>query len=131
MLVIPGFAGKDTCDGTTRRDFMRVGGSAVFGLSLADLFRGQARAETTAAIKTEHGGPGFGMAKNVILIYLQGGPSHLDLWDPKDGVPEKNKSVFKAISTKTTGLQFTENLPRLATVTDKLTMIRAMSYTPV
>ena len=38
MLVIPGFAGKDTCDGTTRRDFMRVGGSAVFGLSLANLF---------------------------------------------------------------------------------------------
>ena len=46
MLVIPGYAGKDTCDGTTRRDFMRVGGSAVFGLSLADLFRGSARAET-------------------------------------------------------------------------------------
>jgi Protein of unknown function (DUF1501) len=129
MLVIPGFAGKDTCDGTTRRDFMRVGGSAVFGLSLADLFRGSARAET--AITKPEGGPGFGKAKNVILVYLQGGPSHLDLWDPKDGVPEKNKSVFKQIGTKTAGLNFTELLPKLATVTDKLTMIRSMSYTPV
>jgi hypothetical protein len=130
MLVIPGFAGKDTCDGTTRREFMRVGGSAVFGLSLANLFATSARGETNTAAKAD-GGPGFGKAKNVILVYLQGGPSHLDLWDPKDNVPEKNKSVFKAIGTKTTGLQFTELLPRLATVTDKLTMIRSMSYTPV
>ena len=130
MLVIPGFAGKDTCDGSTRRDFMRVGGSAVFGLSLADMLRGSAGAGE-AAIKQEHGGPGFGKAKNVILVYLQGGPSHLDLWDPKDGVPEKNKSVFKAIETRTTGLKFSELLPKLGGVTDKLTMIRAMSYTPV
>src|SRR4051794_27732119 len=129
MLVIPGFAGKDTCDGTTRRDFMRVGGSAVFGLTLADLFRGSARAET--AVPKAEGGPGFGKAKSVILVYLQGGPSHLDLWDPKDDVPANVKSVFKAIPTKTPGLQFTELLPKLAGVTDKLTMLRSMSYTPV
>src|SRR5262245_570760 len=133
MLVIPGFAGKDTCDGVTRRAFMRVGGSAVFGLTLADLFRGSASAETnnSAAAKPEHGGPGFGKAKNVILVYLQGGPSHLDLWDPKDNVPEKNKSVFKAIETRTVGLKFCETMPKLANVTDKVTMIRSMSYTPV
>src|SRR5437868_3854598 len=129
MLVIPGFAGKDTCDGTTRRDFMRVGGSAVFGLTLADLFRGSARAET--AITTPEGGPGFGKAKSVILVYLQGGPSHLDLWDPKDGVPDKVKSVFKAIDTKLLGVKYTELLPKLAQVNDKFTMIRSMSYTPV
>src|SRR5262245_19501938 len=125
MRVIPGFAGKDTCDGTTRRDFMRVGGSAVFGLSLANLFGSSAHGETTNTAAKPDGGPGFGKAKNVILVYLQGGPSHLDLWDPKDNVPEKNKSVFKAISTKTNGLQFTEILPKLANVTDKLTMIRS------
>lgn len=129
MLVVPGFAGTDTCDGTTRRDFMRIGGSAVFGLTLTDLFRSSARAETSA--KPEHGGPGFGKAKNIILLYLQGGPSHLDLWDPKDEVPEKNKSVFKAIETKTVGVKFRETLPKLSTVTDKLTLIRSMSYTPV
>src|SRR5262249_13401899 len=61
---------------------------------------------------------------------LQGGPGHLDLWDPKDNVREKNKSVFKPIPTKTPGLSFTEILPKLAQVTDKATMIRSMSYTP-
>ncbi len=131
MLVIPGFAGNDTCDGTTRRDFMRIGGSAVFGLSLANLFAANARANNETAAKPGEGGPGFGKAKNVILIYLQGGPSHLDLWDPKEDVPAKNKSIFKPIATKTSGLQFTELLPNLASVTDKLTMIRSMSYTPV
>jgi hypothetical protein len=131
MLVIPGFAGKDTCDGYTRRDFMRIGGSAVFGLTLADLFRGAATATETNTSLRDHGGPGFGKAKNVILCYLQGGPSHLDLWDPKDNVPEKNKSVFKAIETRTVGLKFAETMPKLAMVTDKLTMIRSMSYTPV
>src|SRR2546423_632426 len=127
MLVIPGRPGKDTCDGITRRDLLRVGGSAVLGITLADLFRLEAQAKKKGGVD----GPGFGKAKSVILVYLQGGPSHLDLWDPKDGVPEKNKSVFKPISAKTSGLQFTELLPKLATVTDKLTMIRSMSYTPV
>ena len=45
MLVIPGFAGKDNCDGVTRRELLRVGGSALLGLSLADLFRGEAQAK--------------------------------------------------------------------------------------
>src|SRR5947199_14266 len=75
-------------------------------------------------------GPGFGKAKSVILVSLQGGPSHLDLWDPKEGVPDKVKSNFKAIDTKLPGVKFTELLPRLAKVNDKFTMIRSMSYTP-
>jgi uncharacterized protein (DUF1501 family) len=124
MLVIPGHAGKDTCDGITRRDLLRVGGSAILGLTLADLFRSEAHAR-----KKNEEGVGFGKAKSVILIYLQGGPSHIDLWDPKE--EPKVASIFKTINTKTPGLQFTELLPKLAGVTDKVTMIRSMSYTPV
>lgn len=127
MLVIPGHVGKDTCDGITRRELLRVGGSAVLGLSLANLLGNQARSAEKAK---QEGGPGFGKAKSVILCYLQGGPSHLDLWDPKDNVPANVKSVFKAIPTKTPGALFTEVLPKLAQVTDKLTLIRSMSYTP-
>jgi hypothetical protein len=126
MLVIPGSSGKDTCDGLTCRELLRVGGSAVFGFSLANLLGLQkAQANPTA------GGSGFGKAKSVILVYLQGGPSHLDLWDPKDNVPDNVRSVFKAIDTKTPGMKFTEVLPKLAQVTDKATFIRSMSYTPV
>jgi len=100
----------------------------MLGFGLADLFGLQ---KLQAAEGPATGGPGFGKAKSVILLYLQGGPSHLDLWDPKDKVPDNVRSVFKPISTKLPGVQFTEILPKLAQVNDKFTMIRSMSYTPV
>lgn len=133
MLIIPGQAGKDLCDsrlGVTRRDLLRVGGSGLLGLSLGSLFQLQAASaagpDTTGASRR----PGWGKAKSIIMVYLQGGPSHLDLWDPKDGVPDNVRSVFKAIDTKVAGTKVTEVLPRLAQVTDKFTFIRSMSYTP-
>jgi hypothetical protein len=129
MIRIPGQAGKDVCDrsvGITRRDVLRVGGAGMMGMTLNQLFRAQAVAEAAGS----GGGPGWGKAKSVILVYLQGGPSHLDLWDPKENVPTNVKSEFKPISTKIPGVQFTELLPKLATVNDKFTMIRSMSYTP-
>ena len=128
MLVISGGSNKDTCDGITRRDLLRIGGSAMFGLSLGNILGLQ---KSTAGEATTTGGPGFGKAKSVILLYLQGGPSHLDLWDPKDNVPDNVRSVFKAIDTKLPGVKLTELMPKLAQVNDKLTMIRSMSYTPV
>ena len=128
MLTIPGGCIRDDRNGWTRRDVLRVGGSSVLGLSLADLLEHQA---AEAAGVSRYGGPGFGKAKSIVLLYLQGGPSHLDLWDPKTNVPDNVKSVFGNISTKLPGVQFTENLPKLATINDKLTMIRSMSYTPI
>src|SRR5579871_1941218 len=127
MLVIPGQAGRATCDGMTRRELLRVGGSALLGVSLANIFALQ----KAQAKKQGDGGPGFGKAKSVILLYLQGGPSHLDLWDPKENVPANVKSVFKPIDTCLPGVRVTELLPRMAQVLDKTTMIRTMSYTPV
>lgn len=127
MLVIPGQRGIDNCDGSiSRRELLRVGGSGFIGLTLADMLAGESQAKGTTS-----GGAGFGKAKSVILVYLQGGPSHLDLWDPKDNVPDNVKSVFKPIDTKLPGVQFTEVLPKLAQVNDKFTMIRSMSYTPI
>jgi hypothetical protein len=127
MLVIPGPAGKDTCDGITRRDLLRVGSSALLGLTLADIFGLQELSANQGAAR----GPGFGQAESVILIFLQGGPSHIDLWDPKDNVPERVRSVFRAIPTRLPGVRVTELLPRFAQVLDKVTLIRTMSYTPV
>ena len=128
MLIVPGEAGKDLCDrnlGVTRRAVLRAGGSGLLGLSLGSLLKLQ-----SASANTVSGGPGWGRAKSVVMVYLQGGPSHLDLWDPKEDVPDKVKSVFSNISTKLPGVQFTENLPLLAGVNDKFTMIRSMGYTP-
>ena len=129
MLVIPGQVAKDLCDrqlGVSRRDLLRVGGAGMLGLGLGSMLELQASASTSGA----GGGPGWGKAKSIILCYLQGGPSHLDLWDPKENVPDNVRSVFKPISTQIPGVKFTENLPQLAKVNDKFTMIRAMSYTP-
>ncbi len=129
MFRIPGIPGKDLCDrglGVTRRDVLRVGGSGMLGLTLNNMLRGQAVAAEAGAT----GGPGWGKAKSIILVYLQGGPSHLDLWDPKENVPSNVASEFKPISTKIPGINFTELLPKLAAVNDKFTMIRSMSYTP-
>ena len=131
MLRIPGQAGHDLCDpaaGPTRRDILRVGGSALFGLSLGSML--ELQAATRAAEAPAGRGPGWGKAKSIILVYLQGGPSHLDLWDPKDGTPENVRSQFKSIDTAVPGTQLTEILPKLAKITDKLTLVRSMSYTP-
>ncbi len=132
MLRIPGQLGRDVCDrgaGLSRRDLLRVGGSALLGLSLGDMLRLQHAAADEA--KVTAGGPGWNKAKSLILVYLQGGPSHLDLWDPKENVPDNVRSAFKAIDTKSPGVAFTELLPNLAQITDKLTLIRSLSYTPV
>ncbi len=133
MIIVPGQAGKDLCDpqlGMTRRDLLRVGGSSLLGLSLGSML--QLKAASAAADATGVAGrrPGWGKAKSVILVYLQGGPSHLDLWDPKDNVPDNVRSIFKPIDTKVPGTRVTEILPKLAGITDKFTFIRSMSYTP-
>ncbi len=135
MLVIPGRQGNDTCDRAldgTRRDVLRVGGSGLLGLTLGGMLELQAKA--AEPVKDGEGkaggGPGWGKAKSVIMVYLQGGPSHLDLWDPKENVPDNVRSAFSNIATKSPGVKFTEIIPRLAGLTDKYTLLRAMSYTP-
>ncbi|RLS54126.1 MAG: DUF1501 domain-containing protein, partial [Planctomycetota bacterium] len=130
MLSVPGVPGKDLCDrhlGQTRRDILRVGGSAMMGLGLGAMLQAQAQANPGLA---SGGGAGWGKAKSIILVYLQGGPSHLDLWDPKENVPDNVKSVFKPIDTKLPGIKVTELLPNIASILDKTTLIRSMSYTP-
>jgi len=130
MIRIPGGTCSDLCDPQlklTRRDLLRVGGASMLGLTLGSLFKLQAFAGEAGSIS---GGPGWGLAKNVVMVYLQGGPSHLDLWDPKENVPDNIRSVFKPIPTKIPGVNFTEVLPELAKVNDKFTMIRSMGYTP-
>ena len=129
MITIPGEPGKDLCDPhlkVSRRDLLRIGGSSMMGLGLANILKLQARAAEAGHV----GGPGWGKAKHVILCYLQGGPSHLDLWDPKPEAPDNVRSIFKPIATKIPGINFTELMPKLAKVNDKMSLIRSMSYTP-
>lgn len=133
MFRIVGQPGKDLCDRelkVSRRDVLRVGSSGMLGLSLGNLLKLQTASAATSPIHLSDA-PGWNRAKSIILVYLQGGPSHLDLWDPKENVPDNVKSVFKPISTRIPGVKFTENLPKLAQLNDRFTLIRSMSYTPV
>ena len=115
------------CHGISRRELLRVGGSAMLGLSLGSMLE----LRSAAAAQSKGGGPGWGKARSIIFLFLQGGPSHLDLWDPKENLPDTMKGPFQTIPTKLPGVCFTEILPQLANVTDKVTLIRSMSYTPV
>lgn len=127
MLVIPGRVGR-LCEGHTRREFIRIGSASVFGMTLPQIFSLQAQA--AAEGKVRKGQKGFGQAKSVILLFLQGGPSHLDIWDPKPDAPSNVRGEFKPIKTKIPGVLVSETMPLLAQNMDKCTLIRSMSYTP-
>src|SRR5437867_1415239 len=127
MISIPGKPGS-TCDGFSRREFLRIGGAGMMGISLADILRLQARADTAPdGAKSK---AGWGKAKSVILIFLQGGPSHIDIWDPKPDAPSNVRGDFKPIRSNVPGIWLSEVMPLLAKQLDKATLIRSMSYTP-
>jgi uncharacterized protein (DUF1501 family) len=126
MLSIPGQPGA-TCDGISRRELLRVGGAGLLGVSLSNLLALEARAQSAPKGKKT---PGFGSAKNFIFIFLQGGPSHIDIWDPKPDAPDNIRGQFKPIPTKIPGCHVSEVMPNLAKVLDKATLVRSVSYTP-
>jgi hypothetical protein len=103
-------------DRYSRRDLLRIGGA--FGLSLADLIR-QPVAATTVA-------PPLGRAKSCIVLFLMGGPSQHNLWDPKPNAPAEVRGEFPPISTAVPGIQIGELLSKTARLTDHLCLLRAM-----
>src|SRR5215210_2587927 len=129
MLNIPGRAGR-TCEGPTRRELMRIGSLGLAGLHLPGFFLSQKAALASSIAEKYAGARGFGNAKNVIMIFLQGGPSHIDIWDPKPDAPANIRGEFKPIKTKIPGTQIGEHMPMMAQMMDKVTLIRSMSYTP-
>jgi hypothetical protein len=100
----------------SRRTLLKTG--ALFGAGLAV---GLGSAASTSAV---------GHARSVILVYLHGGPSHLDLWDPKPALPESMRSPFKPIPTRLDDIEYTELLPRLAGSNHLFTTIRSMRTLP-
>src|SRR6201993_3360424 len=107
------------CAGISRRDFLQIGLGGTLGLGLCDLLRARAVAAPAAPA-----------AKNVncIMIWMDGGPSHYETFDPKPDAPSEIRGEFKAISTKVPGIQFSECLPKLAAAADKLTVVRSICH---
>lgn len=114
MLTILGSSSSRFCDGISRRSFLRIGALGLGGLSLPQLLRAEAQS-------------GKGLShKAVIMIFLPGGPSHQDIFDLKMDAPSEVRGEFKPISTKVPGMQLCEHLPRLASMADRLTVIRSI-----
>ena len=108
---------RTRCDGVSRREMLRVGGLTGLGLWAFDWFRLRALA----------GGAGPGKAKSCILLWLDGGPSHLETFDLKPDAPSEVRGPFKPIATKVPGIQICELMPHTARVTDKFSIIRSMT----
>ena len=108
-----------TCDGVSRRSLLRAGALGVAGLALPDLLRQRADAAKKG-----------GVVKNtaVIQVFLTGGPSHVDTYDPKPDAPKEIRGEFKAISTAVSGVSLSEYLPRQARAMDKLAVIRSLHH---
>jgi hypothetical protein len=121
------------CDGVSRREWLRVGGLSVLGLSLPQLLRSQAETSAAAAAPVASplargldGSLTFGRAKNVIFVWLQGGPPQHETFDPKPDAPAEIRGLFKPIATNVPGIQFCELLPRTARIADKLAVVRSL-----
>ncbi|MSQ92991.1 MAG: DUF1501 domain-containing protein [Gemmataceae bacterium] len=104
--------------GMSRRELLQVGYSGLIGMGLPALLANQARtAESTAP-----------RARSVILIFLTGAPSHLDMFDLKPDAPESVRGSFQPIATRAVGVQICEHLPRLAARADKFAIVRSMTH---
>lgn len=108
-----------TCDGSSRRDFLRVGALSTAGFTLANYLKLAEAGEIGTAAK----------GKAAIFIDLNGGPSHIDSFDPKPNAPDDIRSKFKTISTNVSGIQVCEHLPKLAKCADKFAILRGVSHT--
>lgn len=122
--------GVRLCDGVTRREWLRVGGLGVLGLSLAELLAAdstRAAEPPPNALTSGLHGAMFARAKNVIFLWLQGGPPQHETFDPKPDAPVEVRGPFRPIQTNIPGIQFCELLPRTAQRADKLAVIRSLS----
>src|SRR5260370_23437697 len=116
-------------DGISRREWLRVGGLGARGLSLPALLRaGQqpAPAPMSPPLGRNLQGATFGRAKNVIFLWLQGGPPQHETFDPKPDAPAEIRGLFRPIATNVPGIRFCELLPRTARRADKLAVIRSL-----
>jgi hypothetical protein len=119
MLDLMGRAVR-SCDGITRRNFVRIGALAAGGLTLPDLLRRQARAAADGR---------SGNQNAVIQIWLAGGPSHIDMYDLKPDAPAEFRGEFKEIPTNVPGIRISEHLPLQAGIMDKLAVVRSGTHT--
>jgi hypothetical protein len=103
----------------SRRGFLHAGLLGTAGLSLSQLLAHEAAAAPASGAKR---------ANNVILLWMRGGPSHIDMWDPKPDAPAEFRGEFGTMNTSVAGIQLTDMLPRSAAVMDQWSIIRSLNH---
>ncbi len=104
--------------GLNRRGFLKVGGLGLTGLTLSDLLQHEA-----------HAGPAAKKENSVIILWMRGGPSQHETWDPKPNAPAEFRGDFGAIKTSVPGIEIVDLMPRCAKIMDKWSIIRSLHHT--
>ncbi len=116
--ILLGHRNRLRCEGPSRRDFLRLGALGGLGLTLPRLLRQEAQA----------GGKNKARAKSVLLVYLGGGLSHHDSFDPKPDAPPEVRGKYTTIETCVPGLRIAEKLPLMAKTMNRLTLVRSGAH---
>jgi uncharacterized protein (DUF1501 family) len=114
MLTIHDSQLSRNCEGYSRRDFLRVGASAAGGLSLAGMLQTQALAESDVLT-----------GRSVVMLFLSGGPPHIEFFDPKMTAPSEMHSITGEIQTALPGITFGATFPKLAKMADRFAVVRS------
>jgi hypothetical protein len=113
-----GSAGR-YCDGMNRRSFLQLGVAGMASVGLPTILRARAESAATGSSRKD---------TSVILLWLDGGPSHMDLYDMKPEAPAEYRGIWKPIRTKVPGFDISELFPKQAQVTDKFSMVRSLHH---
>jgi hypothetical protein len=108
------------CDGATRRDFLKVGALGLGGFVLPDLLRARAKAKANG-LQTK--------SASVIWLWLGGGPTHVETFDPKMSAPAEYRSTVGAVKTNVPGIEIGGVFPKIAQVADKMAFVRSFAHT--
>jgi len=119
MFTIFDHGHATTCQGVSRREFLRIGslGLGLSGLTLADLLAARASANSSGSPRHT----------SVVLLFLQGGPTQLETWDPKPTAPEQYRTLTDTIQTTLPGVAFSSYFPRLAQMAGDLAVVRSFA----
>jgi hypothetical protein len=106
--------------GLTSREILRLGGLSPLGLGLSALLAGQSKAAPGSRSRPK--------AKSCLLVFMEGGPSHIDLWDMKPDAPAEVRGEFQSIETTLPGVRICEHLPQFAKHMHRLALVRSMTH---
>jgi len=110
---------SSNCEGVSRREFIRVGSLGLGGLSLASLMRTRAALAAEGHVVSD---------KAVVVLYLQGGPTHIETFDPKMTAPSEIRAMFGEVATRLPGVTYGSHFPQLAQLAHKMAIVRSYGH---